>query len=263
MDKNEVVILLTACVNPNGMAYTKIQDSCVRLQQYKEALDWYLSNTNQRIVFVENTNYDISDYYLEHIRSGRLDVLSFQGNNYNKSLGKGYGEALIVEYAINNSRFLQGKVNIIKITGRLICKNVNRMAKAYNLNDCVYAMSRLDSRGHMEFNSQVFVAPRIFYEKYFIPRKESINDSQHYWFEHLLYHATQRWINDSYRFKEMWIPFKLTGLSGSGGTNVGTTRLNNWAVFVLHYIMHRFNYYGPLQFWKRKSYVNITEIGVQ
>ena len=52
------------------------------------------------------------------------------------------------------------------------------------------------------------------------------------------------------KFKEMWIPFKIVGISGSTGTTVEGKRLNNKIVFKLHYLLARFGYYGPLQFWK-------------
>lgn len=255
--KNRVVILLTACVNPNGMAYTVLQDKDVRLRQYRDALDWYLSHVENKIVFVENTGYDISPLYENSIKSGKLEVLTFHGNDYDKSRGKGYGEALIMDYAIKNSFFLQGDVNIMKITGRLICENVERMSRSYRGHECVYALLMRDPYGNLEFNSQVFVAPISFFSYYFLPRKEELNDGKCFWFEHLLYHATQHWKKDGYMYKEMWIPFNIRGVSGSGGTSVDSAYLNNKMSFYLHYLLHRFNYYGPLRFWHKKKMKNI------
>ena len=54
------IIFLMACVNPKGMAYTKLSNPEIRLQQYKEALDWYLENTGNKILLVENSGYDFS-----------------------------------------------------------------------------------------------------------------------------------------------------------------------------------------------------------
>lgn len=75
---NEVVILLTACVNPNGMSFTVLQNSDERLCQYQNALDWYLKNTAYPIVFVENTNTYIGNEYQEFVNSGRLEFVTFQ-----------------------------------------------------------------------------------------------------------------------------------------------------------------------------------------
>ena len=93
---NKTVILLTACINPNGMSYTAIQDIAVRTRQYTEALDFYLQNSHLKIVFVENTLYDISSSYKQYIAENRLECLSFAGNTFSRELGKGYGEAEII-----------------------------------------------------------------------------------------------------------------------------------------------------------------------
>ena len=247
---NDSVVLLTACINPNGMAYTALQDKDVRLLQYKDALDWYLAHVKCKIVFVENTGYDISPLYESYIKSGQLEVLTFQGNDFDKSKGKGYGEALIIEYALDNSRFLSEDVNIIKITGRLICENVEKMIQKYTDTDTVYALMGEDEERNLELNSQVIVAPYVFWKDYFIPVKEKINDSSHYWFEHLLYDAMKKWVKEGYHFEEMWIVLKLQGLSGSTGNSVSAPALNNPFSFYAHYILHRLGYYGPLTFRK-------------
>ena len=46
------ILFLTACVNPKGMAYTKLSNPEIRLQQYKDALNWYLENTDMKILLV-------------------------------------------------------------------------------------------------------------------------------------------------------------------------------------------------------------------
>lgn len=243
------VILLTACINPNGMAYTVLQDSDERLRQYREALDWYLQHVNCKIVFVENTGYDISPMYADAIASGRLEVLTFQGNDFDKSRGKGYGEALIIEYALNHSKFLKEDVNVVKITGRLICENVGKMCRRYTDTDTVYGLIRNDGENNLELNSQVIVAPTHFWTRYFIPKKDNINDSKRYWFEHLLYDVICEWKTDGHRFKDMWIVFKLKGMSGSNGNKINYPHLNNPLFFYIHYLLHKVGYYGFLKFW--------------
>ncbi len=243
----EPVILLTACINPNGMAFTVLQDSDERLKQYREALDWYLHHVENKIVFVENTGYDISPMYEDVIASGRLEVLTFHGNDFDKSKGKGYGEALIIEYALKNSEFLEEDLNIIKITGRLICENVAKMAKKYTDIETVYGQKLKDPYGNMEMSSQVIVAPSKFWSEYFIPQKEEINDEAYYWFEHLLYDSAGRWKKDGHRYREMWFPIFLTGMSGSSGDEISTMTLRAKVSFHLHYLLGKFGYYGAIR----------------
>ena len=100
------ILFLTACVNPKGMAYTKLSNPEIRLQQYKDALNWHLENTDMKILLVENSGYDFSDSYQKQIDEGRMEMLCYDGNDYDRSRGKGYGEAAIMEYGITHSRLL-------------------------------------------------------------------------------------------------------------------------------------------------------------
>ena len=85
MKSRQYVILLTACVNPSGMAFTALTDSDERLRQYRDALDFYLHHSSLPVVFCENTCYDLSDHYRPYIEQGRLECLSFDGNRFDKT----------------------------------------------------------------------------------------------------------------------------------------------------------------------------------
>lgn len=125
--KNDICILLTACVNPNGMIFTALQDSNERQRQYEDALGYYLTQTDVPIVFVENTGCDFSSKYSEYIQQGRLEYITFQGNDYDKTLGKGYGEYIILMYADQHSSVLRHHHYVVKITGRIKVLNINKL----------------------------------------------------------------------------------------------------------------------------------------
>lgn len=144
------ILFLTACVNPQGMAYTKLNNPEVRLQQYKTALNWYLTNTDFQILLVENSNWDFSADYRAYLDSGRLELLTFDGNNYDRSRGKGYGEAIIMEYGLQHSKLIRNMDSselLIKVTGRLFCDNINEMVKSYHKTDILYANIAKDDWG--------------------------------------------------------------------------------------------------------------------
>ena len=128
--KYKSCILLTACVNPQGMPHTTLQDSRIRAEQYKRALDFYLCETRLPIIFCENTMYDMSSDYFQYIESGRLEYLTFDGNDYDKRRGKGYGEAIIMKFAIDHSRIISNSKYVIKVTGRLIITNITRYSSS-------------------------------------------------------------------------------------------------------------------------------------
>ena len=120
------IILLTSCVNPNGMPFTALSDINVRKQQYLDALRFYVNTTPLPIVYVDNSNVDIKEYnVISNIVDDRLELLSFDGN-HDKEHGKGYGELEIIDYAIKHSNIINSNknVSIIKITGRLVIVNI-------------------------------------------------------------------------------------------------------------------------------------------
>lgn len=211
--KRSYVILLTACVNPGCMPFTVLNDTSERLRQYREALDFYLNETTLPIVFCENTLCDFSEDYKEYIASGRLEYITFDGNNFDKSRGKGYGEALIMEEAFRHSRLLDQCNFVVKITGRLIVRNISQLVKD-NRRMFTDTIQTFYPNNNMA-DSRLVILPKLFCIDDFLARKDSINDTEGYYFEHLLYDAVIS------RKKYIYIPFLhvplIDGVSGSTG----------------------------------------------
>lgn len=59
----KAVILLTGCINPNGMPFTQLTDTSDRQKQYVDAIHYYINNTDCKIVFCENSNTDINTLF--------------------------------------------------------------------------------------------------------------------------------------------------------------------------------------------------------
>ena len=95
----QYIILLTGCVNPDGMPFTTLTDISIREKQYIEAINFYLHNTDFPIVFAENSGTGISKSHDLFPDNKRLELLSYKGNIH-KNKGKGYGEAEIINYAL-------------------------------------------------------------------------------------------------------------------------------------------------------------------
>ena len=205
-----IVLLLTACINPQGMPNTILCNPTVRLKQYLNAIDFYLKNTDVNIVVVENTNYDLSKHFPA---SNRLEMLSFDGNNYNKQLGKGYGESLIIEYAFKNSEFIRESVAVCKITGRNIIPDISKRISDYSpKKDNVIA--QIDPKRRFVV-AKCICCPYIFWVDYFLPYKEKIDDSKKYYFENLLFDAMINWISEKHGFSIVLRPIEIHGISGT------------------------------------------------
>lgn len=160
--KDSIVILMTACIDPNGMENTALQNPEIRKTQYLEAIDFYLKRGDFDVVFCENTGMNIFNEIASSQKYTHLEYLTFRGNDYDKQRGKSFGEARIIEYAIRNSQRLKSADFIIKITGRVKILNLNKLAKIalkrhYSALPVILELSSKDWA-----NSVCFVAPKIW-----------------------------------------------------------------------------------------------------
>lgn len=229
MKNNHIVILLTACVQPNGMSFTKLQDSSIRKEQYIKSIIYYLENTKFNIVCVENTGFNFSSCLCHHKNSKRLECLTFYGNNYPKELGKGYGEAQIIKYAIDNSKHINKGTYIIKITGRLIIKNINSI-----INPLLLRISKniiqIDFYSKSFVNSTCFICPSTWISKTIQLYENHLNDTAGYYFEHMLYNSI---IKSSNILLYPIIPPFIIGISGTqnkpyiNGPSIKYRKMNN------------------------------------
>ena len=207
----EIVILLTGCINPNGMSFTTLTDVNERQTQYFHAIQYYLRNTHCNIVFCENSNTDIRSHFNSNIFKNRLEILTFLGNQ-DKQRGKGYGEAEIIEYALQHSLLMHKNTIIIKITGRLIINNINTILKSLKHQERDFISCII----HSDFkfaDSRIICATSTFYKE-FLNNKNMINDNNGVYFEHALCFSV---LNSSITY----IPFieepLIIGESGSTG----------------------------------------------
>jgi hypothetical protein len=247
MDEKNAIILLTACVNPDGMAYTSLQDTNGRIKQYKEALDFYLKNTAYHILIVENTMYDFGVDYALYIASGRLECLTFNGNDFDKSLGKGFGEALIIQYAFNHSVLLKSYSYFIKITGRVIIENIHTLVKYSRLLKDERNIVACNIRPKKKIASAVFfIAKKEFITSYFLPFADEIDDSRNKWFEHVLFDAIMRCKKENYKSVIFPVPIKIKGIAGTTSLDYPKVGFKDYVLSLGASILY--NYWGYMKF---------------
>lgn len=202
------------------MYFTKLQDSDIRRSHYELALNFYLSKTNLKIVFAENTNTYIGDKYQSYIDRGRLEFITFEGNSYPKKFGKGYGEALIIKYTLEHSNLIRQSQQILKITGRHLVRNIGALISQTCDRNTVYANIVRFAKTKYYCQSDFFIAPLEFYNTLFLSRIEEINDSNEAFFESLLYDCTKVWRKMGKTYKEFLLPIVVTGQSGTTGEDI-------------------------------------------
>ncbi|WAL58386.1 hypothetical protein [Thermocoleostomius sinensis] len=128
---------MTATITPkSGVPNLKRIDPSTRMQDYKKALEFYLSIVNKGcdgIVFAENSNSDITELKSlveEQGLTEQVEFIVFDGLDYPPHYDRGYGEFKLLDYAMENSKFIHNQTNrtvIWKVTGRYIISNLQHI----------------------------------------------------------------------------------------------------------------------------------------
>ena len=209
------VLLLTGCINPMGMVLTALQNCTERKSQYITAIRYYLKKTDLPIVFVENSGIDIS-YEFSSQEKERLEFITFSSNDYDRNLGKGYGEMLILNKAFEKSAYINNATFICKITGRYIITNINEILRSYNC-------QKTDMYGLQKFSfqfvdSRIFIAKKVFFPEFLFQFLGKLDDSRGIYFEHCLSKATLLSMASGNVFSTLKYLPRIVGQSGTDGS---------------------------------------------
>lgn len=223
ISSSEIILLMTGCVNPGIMPNTALTDCSKRFQQYVSAIQFYLSYTPYKIVFVENTSTDLSTCFPKSVNNGRCEFITFEGNDFDHELGKGYGEGIILKEAFDKSKFLNRNAYVLKLSGRYIISNIKDFlqrslkTKKFANNDIICNINPWKRGGRRYACSVIFGADYDFYKSYLLPCLEKIDESKKIWFEHILYDSIRFAIEQDYRLYNFPIPIIKEVESGSSG----------------------------------------------
>src|SRR5437870_2915380 len=82
-----ITVLHTATIEPGGMSFTRRRDPAVRLQDYLDALHWWIRCEGVgRVIYCENSGSDLSPLIElargSASRRSTAAFLSFRGNDY-------------------------------------------------------------------------------------------------------------------------------------------------------------------------------------
>lgn len=235
------IIILTACVKPGQMVYTELQDTAERLKQYKAALKYYLTHTRFKIIFCENSNTDFSNEFSGYIREGRLEYLAFNGNCFDRNLGKGYGEAIILKHIYTHSLLLKECDYTIKITGRIIVDNLGDVLKQLGYIKRTRFIICDANCKLTAAPSKLIIAYKDFYPDFFFAKAERINDSAHFTFEKALAAA----IKEMKKHRGSHTLFATYPIyTGISGTNNLPIRNHSRIERKLKYILHKIGIWG-------------------
>ena len=206
-------ILLTSSIDPNGCSFLTRGSIEDRKNDYLLAVEKWLTGTSFDIVYVDNSGYDLGfiiDRFSEN--SSRIEFLSYDGNGYDRALGKGYGELEIINYALTNSSKISSCDHLIKSTGRYFFPKMESFLDGVRLED--YDFVGLFNEGVV--HTGFFAVDKSFYLDFIGGvGGNPVNDTAGYYIEHLFYNmafSTER--------RLLIDTLGAEGISGTFGTDI-------------------------------------------
>lgn len=185
---------MTASVSTRGMKGACFTDQ-EREAMYVNALSYYIVNIQRksdvRIVFAENSGWDLEVFQskLPLYNPAQIEFISVPSELFDISKGKGYNELLLINEALQRSRFIKESGAFFKVTGRYPIYNLkyflNSASKQIYENGVslyadikdhrLYDWLRLGWCGH-SFECRLFGVENDYYQRQIAPLYVKCND---------------------------------------------------------------------------------------
>jgi hypothetical protein len=190
------LLVMTATVIPAPNAGVRRADPKLRLEDYKQALRYWLSYEHpaaKRILLLENSGADLSELRAiardENPRSKPVEILSVPGNKIPEGTNYGYTEMRMLDEGLALSELRRQTTHMVKVTGRLIFpaigKALDRIDKPFHL--MVECRKLGFPRRGFDASTQLFVCSHDFYDRVLCDSKKEMNATDVRLLEHLIF----------------------------------------------------------------------------
>jgi len=212
-------IILTCTVNPIQMPNLVRSNPEIRFQDYKKSFNFWVNNAFvNKIILIENSNFDLSYFneVAEDIKNKEIEIISSNSNNeYDKSLGKGYGQYLCLKEIFDQSQIAKTTKYFIDVTGRHCIKNFKAIIEDIIKNESDIYVNITDNLKFADAN--IYGGTKNFFINYLLPETKKTNDSQNKIFENCVASATLKAISDGMNLSKTPIYADIEGFIGTNG----------------------------------------------
>ncbi|MDJ0582629.1 hypothetical protein [Crocosphaera sp.] len=141
--ENNFALILTATICVDNLPRVYPAEKSVREQQYLNTLNYYLHNHPRlkKIIFIENSGSSLNA--LEQATKNnpyqkQVDFISLNNNLSYGFKGKGFGECLLIQEGLKESKLIQTVTHFGKLTGRIYLENITQILETCPANfDCI------------------------------------------------------------------------------------------------------------------------------
>jgi hypothetical protein len=135
IEPGDVCLILAASIKPNAMADVSIVDPAAREKDYLDTLRYYLDHHPgfKRIVFIDNSGWPLDKFKAiadAATPDAQIELISLNLNDFPSHLGKSYGEMLLLERGIEQSKLAKESIYLAKLTGRTPLMNLTTMVQS-------------------------------------------------------------------------------------------------------------------------------------
>ena len=226
--RRRTYLLLTATVDIRGVGRIVRADPAERYEDYRWALGrWVRCPGFDGMVFAENSGYDVSGLrdtaVAGQLGEDAVEFLSFDGQDFPRHLGKGFGENLNIEHALANSKLLADDTAVIvRSNGRNYVENIQPFLAVLDgpvdvLCDLQQSLTWADGR--------VLGGTKAFFRDYACRFGRDVDDSHGHYYEHALARAIHAAMADGL----VWSPFPepptIAGYSGTSNRPIADRKL--------------------------------------
>ena len=212
-------IILTCTVNPIQMPNLVRSNPEIRFQDYKKSFNFWVNNAFvNKIILIENSNFDLSYFneVAEDIKNKEIEIISSNSNNeYDKSLGKGYGQYLCLKEIFDQSQIAKTTKYFIDVTGRHCIKNFKAIIEDIIKNESDIYVNITDNLKFADAN--IYGGTKNFFINYLLPETKKTNDSQNKIFENCVASATLKAVSDGMSLSKTPIYADIEGFIGTNG----------------------------------------------
>jgi hypothetical protein len=197
--KKNISLIIPCTIDASGIT-NSIRSNEDRLNDLKTALPiWINSDFFKNYIIIENSNYNgpiISDIISSSHNKNIVEYIKYDGQWFDRSLGKGFGWYDQIKTAMNKSNFAQESEIFVFVTGRYIIKNFEKILLNVNRE------MMCDIKENLTFAfSPVVVFPKTFILDYLLPEWKGIDESKGLSMEHVQSKALLRAIADGYEWE--------------------------------------------------------------
>ena len=194
------LLVMTATIIPAANAGVRRADPQLRLEDYKQALRYWLRYRHRaadRILLLENSGADLSELRAiaanENPLHKPVEILSVPGNRIPEGTNYGYTEMQMLDEGLALSQLRRQTTHMVKVTGRLIFpalgKALDMIAarSASPLHLLVDCRKLGFPRRGFDASTQLFACSHEFYDRVLRDSKREMNSTDVRLLEHLIF----------------------------------------------------------------------------